>query len=457
METDEPIKEMEVSAPTLADPIVAPEIEHGVNAEEGGAVQELAKAEEEQPPIPMPPPLLVAPEEAPMPGPSDQPTSEEGKAMSTESEEITITDQDVLFGRGGLTNRHIGNLRYRDIISIHRQDYVNAQKTEKPNVARRIVKAIRTGKNPGRFLKKGEHGKWVAVSDKEAAWKASQALREKSRWSSMKQDTAPPADATVDSTVQKVVETANNKTVEKAKKRKAEEPHERHQGAVMGSEMKKVKSKSPVELSSQPQNYLPVDTVPTEISVPPVEMLGNRKVGANSLLFPKAMNTNASDIFPKDEDVIFGRGGRTNHHPGNKRLREIVNKYRDTYHNAKKVDKPKVSKLIVSALRDATPPSRFLRMNEETTQWEDVGDKRAAEKVSQTLREKDKAAKQEYLSKRNAAQAQDDARESLLVQVAAEAVQDEPKMEMAQAHEIRMAQAHEVPHPSPLKGTTVEI
>lgn len=31
---------------------------------------------------------------------------------------------------------------------------MNAQKTEKPNVARRIVKAIRTGKNPGRFLRK---------------------------------------------------------------------------------------------------------------------------------------------------------------------------------------------------------------------------------------------------------------------------------------------------------------
>jgi hypothetical protein len=75
-------------------------------------------------------------------------------------------------------------------------------------------------------------------------------------------------------------------------------------------------------------------------------------------------------------------------HPGNKRLRLIVNKYRGTYQQAKKLDKPNVSKLIVSALRSAVPPSRFLRMNEETTLWEDVGDKRAAEKVSQRLRER---------------------------------------------------------------------
>ena len=59
---------------------------------------------------------------------------------------------------------------------------------------------------------------------------------------------------------------------------------------------------------------------------------------------------------------------------------------------AKKIDKPNVSKLIVCALRGANPPSRFLRMNDETSQWEDVGDRRAAEKVSQTLREKDRSA-----------------------------------------------------------------
>lgn len=101
---------------------------------------------------------------------------------------VTLANlQDVLFGRGGLTNRHKGNLRYRDCISLHREDYTRSSKSEKPSVARRIVQAIRSGKTPGRFLKRGHDGKWIEVCDKEAAWKASQALREKTRWSCMKE------------------------------------------------------------------------------------------------------------------------------------------------------------------------------------------------------------------------------------------------------------------------------
>ena len=50
---------------------------------------------------------------------------------------------------------------------------------EKPEVARTIVRAIRSGTVPCRFLKKGEGGKWIDIGDKAATEKASQALREK--------------------------------------------------------------------------------------------------------------------------------------------------------------------------------------------------------------------------------------------------------------------------------------
>jgi len=227
-------------------------------------------------------------------------------------------------------------------------------------VARRIVRAIRTGLNPGRFLRKGKDGKWHQVSDKEAAWKASQALREKTRWSSMRQDKdgpeSPAAAATTDAlTGQQVVETASTTTAEKAKKGSAADERVR------------------------------VDC--------------RRKLGTNYML-PPNMNT-STDFFPRDEDVLFGRGGRTNHHPGNVRLRTIVNNYRYAYNQAKKVDKPQVSRLIVSALRKANPPSRFLRHNEDTGRWEDVGDKRAAEKVSQTLREKDQDTKADSVARKS--------------------------------------------------------
>jgi hypothetical protein len=46
-----------------------------------------------------------------------------------------------------------------------------------------------------------------------------------------------------------------------------------------------------------------------------------------------------------------------------------------------------------SALHQANPPSRFLCRDEETRLWEDVGDKRAAEKVGQLIRKNDKDKK----------------------------------------------------------------
>jgi len=42
------------------------------------------------------------------------------------------TDHDVLFGRGGMTNSHVGNRRFRDVIALHRPDYCRAIKMDKP-------------------------------------------------------------------------------------------------------------------------------------------------------------------------------------------------------------------------------------------------------------------------------------------------------------------------------------
>lgn len=87
---------------------------------------------------------------------------------------------DILCGRGGLTNHHKGNKRFRDVVALHRPDYVRAPKIQKPSVARVIVRAIRNGDPPGRFLKKDHKtGLWYDIGDKRAAEKTSQALREK--------------------------------------------------------------------------------------------------------------------------------------------------------------------------------------------------------------------------------------------------------------------------------------
>ena len=79
-----------------------------------------------------------------------------------------------------MTNGHPGNRRFRDIIALHRPDYVRATKMDKPNVARKIVRAIRLGNPPGRFLRKSPDNMWRDVGDKVAAEKTSQGLRERS-------------------------------------------------------------------------------------------------------------------------------------------------------------------------------------------------------------------------------------------------------------------------------------
>jgi hypothetical protein len=89
--------------------------------------------------------------------------------------DANISENDVLFGRGGGTNRHVGNIYFRDLVSEHQPAYVQARKRDKTRIAKSIVAQVRN--RNGRFLRK-ENGKWIDVGDKKAAEKTSQALRE---------------------------------------------------------------------------------------------------------------------------------------------------------------------------------------------------------------------------------------------------------------------------------------
>jgi len=91
---------------------------------------------------------------------------------------------------------------------------------------------------------------------------------------------------------------------------------------------------------------------------------------------------------PHENDVMYGRGGGTNHHPGNKRYRKMVESRKVKYVNSKRLDKPLVALEIIREWRAQLPPGRFLKHNDKTGCWDDVGDKKAREKTSQALREK---------------------------------------------------------------------
>jgi hypothetical protein len=85
------------------------------------------------------------------------------------------------------------------------------------------------------------------------------------------------------------------------------------------------------------------------------------------------------------DDVLCGRGGETNHHPGNVQYRGLVKKYQRLYLKAKRRDKPKIARLIVDTVRRRT--GRFLKKDPVAGVWKDVGNNKAREKTSQALRE----------------------------------------------------------------------
>lgn len=89
----------------------------------------------------------------------------------------------------------------------------------------------------------------------------------------------------------------------------------------------------------------------------------------------------------RDQDVLCGRGGGTNHHVGNAHWRKLVNSNKRLYISLPKKQKALVAKSIVHAIRAQNPPGRFLARNPKNSLWCDIGDQKATEKTSQALRE----------------------------------------------------------------------
>jgi hypothetical protein len=106
-----------------------------------------------------------------------------------------VTDpgpHDVLCGRGGGTNNHAGNVKFRLMVNgPNKLRYLAASKSDKPRVASDVVKLWRELDPPGRFLARRDTSRkgpgsvkdkanvWYDVGDKKAREKASQCLRER--------------------------------------------------------------------------------------------------------------------------------------------------------------------------------------------------------------------------------------------------------------------------------------
>ena len=90
--------------------------------------------------------------------------------------------------------------------------------------------------------------------------------------------------------------------------------------------------------------------------------------------------------FYSRNDVLCGRGGGTNVHPGNRRFRDLINGNRRAYLKARKNDKPAISRSIVHTIREMN--GRFLKKDDKRDVWVEIGDDNAREKTSQALRQR---------------------------------------------------------------------
>lgn len=90
--------------------------------------------------------------------------------------------------------------------------------------------------------------------------------------------------------------------------------------------------------------------------------------------------------FYSRNDVLCGRGGGTNVHPGNRRFRDLINANRRAYLKARKNDKPAISRSIVRTIREMN--GGFLKKDEKAGLFFEIGDDGAREKTSQALRQR---------------------------------------------------------------------
>jgi hypothetical protein len=98
---------------------------------------------------------------------------------------------------------------------------------------------------------------------------------------------------------------------------------------------------------------------------------------------------------PHPNDILCGRGGSINNHPGNKTYRTWVHERKNKYNLAlSKVEKARISREIIDLVQAQDPPGKFLTKDPDALPlmgnvvwWMEIDDVKAMAKTSQALRE----------------------------------------------------------------------
>ena len=100
--------------------------------------------------------------------------------MASHDDDIKPTENDVIFGRGWITNTHKGNVIFKDQALKLRSWYeASSTKEEKSKISDLLLETVKSQGH--RFLELGLDGKWHELTDNEARKMAKQALKAKQR------------------------------------------------------------------------------------------------------------------------------------------------------------------------------------------------------------------------------------------------------------------------------------
>jgi hypothetical protein len=157
----------------------------------------------------------------------------------------------------------------------------------------------------------------------------------------------------------------------------------------------------PWMLSSGTHNSFVMMIPCSPIAFTPPPFKGRRKTEMSESPLP---------ITPHRNDILMGRGGtstgtffstkrlylngshtipitgKNNQHTGNDQLRALAREQCQKYRLSSKKGKSYISRELVRAVLEMTPPGRFLKKNADGV-WEDMGEEVAREKASQALRD----------------------------------------------------------------------
>ena len=284
--------------------------------------------------------------------------SDSQKTKFSVCDNADVTDNDVLCGRGGVTNCHAGNRRFRHLVKTHQPAYLAAPKLEKAKIAHEIVQIIRDSSPPGRFLQqRSKDGLWHDIGDAKAREKTSQALREKAaEVRSLYSAAASLVDA----------------------KECGETSSEHFMRSPVAGEFSRIWPSYPYPSHIQQQHYHQFESA-QERDVfnyrdEPYHQERSDIHSPSSLKDDPGARVMVLDV----NDVVLGRGYHFSRNSGNARFRSIVQSYDHVYAMSDEHERNMIASTIVGMVRRSVPRGRFLLEDPvEMGVWNEVGDARA--------------------------------------------------------------------------------